>query len=91
MAEKPWRVELAPGVLQELSRIRQQEPRGNEAVDAWLRYVERSPESGFAVPRMKGVLSRPFHTEVAAYLMIYEIDRDVVRCIGIRPVPYGAF
>ena len=40
---------------------------------------------------MKGVLSRPFHTEVAAYLMIYEIDRDVVRCIGIRPVPYGAF
>lgn len=91
MAEPRWRVEYRANVQKELARIQSEEPRGQEAVEAWQRYVERSPESGFAVPRAENLLSRPFHTGVAAYLMIYEIDGDVVRCLGIKPVPYGTF
>ena len=91
MTEKPWRVEFEPAVQKELDRIRSQEPRGIDAVEALRRFLQRSPGDGYAVHRMPGALCRPFHTAVAAYVVVYECDDDTVTCIAIRKVPFGAF
>jgi hypothetical protein len=89
MPRKLWRIELAPGVHVELQRIRREETRGEEAVEGWMHWVARSPESGFAVAHVEGAFSRPFHTGTNAYLVVYRIHGEVIRCVSIRPVPYS--
>lgn len=91
MREKPWRVKLEPQVEEAFRKIRSEESRGIDAIDGFLRFVQRAPLDGFVVPRMPGVLSRPFHTGRASYLVIYEVEGDLVTCLGIRQVPRSAY
>ena len=91
MRGKRRRVELEPEVERAFEAIKANEPRGDEAIEGFIRFVSRAAEHGYAVPRTPGVLSRPLHTAVAAYLVIYEIDDEVVTCVGIRQVPYNNF
>lgn len=91
MRRESWRVELEPDVDQAFREIRDEEPRGIEAIDGFLRFVQRAPLDGFAVPRMPGVLSRPFHTGRGSYLVIYRVDGDLVTCLGVRRVPSSAY
>lgn len=91
MRGKRRRVELEPEVKEAFEAIKAKELRGVEAVEGFLRFVSRAPENGYAVPRSPDLLSRPFHTAVAAYLVIYAIDDEVVTCLAIRQVPYSNF
>jgi hypothetical protein len=90
--EKLWRVEIEPEVARELERIRAEEPRGALAVEGFIHFVSRAPASGFAILRDDpDVRSRPLHTAVAAYVVIYEFNQEAVTCIGIRKVPYSTY
>jgi hypothetical protein len=90
---KLWQVEFdTPEVRRELERISTEE-RGKEAVDGFMRFMQRSPEEGYACLRFDPLpKSRPFHTATNAYLGIYVVDEEAetVICMGIRPIPYGA-
>ncbi len=92
MKEKLWRVELEANVAREFERIRAEEPRGISAVDGFIHFVSRNPAEGFAILRDdQDARSRPLHTAVAAYVVIYDIYGDTVTCVDIRKVPYSTF
>lgn len=91
MQGKRRRVELEPEVERAFEAIQANEPRGAEAIEGFFRFVSRAAEFGYVVPRNPGFLSRPLHTAVAAYLVIYQIDEEVVTCVGIRQIPYSNF
>ena len=92
MSVKLWRVDFYPDeVRRQLEEISAEE-RGREAVDGFMRFLERSPEEGYACSRHDPIpKSRPFHTAKNAYLGIYVVDdrAQTVTCIGIRRIPYS--
>lgn len=92
MNGKLWGVEFFPdAVRHQLEEIGTEE-RGREAVDGFFRFIERSPEAGYACLRNDpNTRSRPFHTAKNAYLGLYVIDEKtgIVTCIGVRPIPYS--
>jgi hypothetical protein len=72
---KLWAVEFGTNKIRRQLEEISGEERGKEAVDAFMRFLQRSPEDGYACfrhdPNPKG---RPFHTANTAYLGIYEMD-----------------
>ncbi len=93
MSGKLWLVEFSPGSLRHRLEEISDEDRGGEAVDGFMRFLQRSPEEGYTCFRHDPIpKSRPFHTARNAYLGIYVTDNrtETVTVIGIRSIPYAA-
>lgn len=92
MSVKLWSVEFASSsVRRQLEEISGEE-RGQEAVDAFMRFLQRSPEEGYTCFRHDPIpKGRPFHTATNAYLGIYVIDErsQTVTVLGVRSIPYA--
>jgi hypothetical protein len=89
---KLWAVEFGSNKIRRQLEEISGEERGKEAVDAFMRFLQRSPEDGYACFRHDPIpKGRPFHTANTAYLGIYEIDErtQTVTVIGIRSIPYA--
>jgi ParE toxin of type II toxin-antitoxin system, parDE len=80
-----------PAFTRDIEKIQRSSERAHEAVAGMERVVARIPEQGMAVPGRPGFRSFPFHTDSAAYLVIYTFnDREVV-LIAVRQVRSGLF
>jgi hypothetical protein len=92
MSVKLWQVKFDPeDIRHQLEEISGEE-RGKEAVDGFMRFLQRSPEEGYACFRHNPIpKGRPFHTANNAYLGIYVLDdaTETVTVRGIRPIPYA--
>jgi len=92
MGQALWKVNFEPDDLRRQLEQISAEERGREAVDAFLLFLARSPQEGYACFRHDPIAkSRPFHTADKAYLGIYKINEKTrtVTVRGIRPIPYA--
>jgi len=44
-----------------------------------------------AVRGKPGFHSRPFHTDLGSYLVLYTFDESTVTCIAVREIPPSTF
>jgi hypothetical protein len=92
MSEKLWRVEFDPDDIRHQLEAISAEERGREAVDSFMRFLQRSPNDGIACFRHNPIpKGRPFHTADKAYLGIYVVNEETETVVvrGIRPLAYA--